>query len=146
MATCFDSKMLQSGYSLNPIVDTSSKLPIKTGHDTHSSSFLCCFMYFSCCSMYFCVVLCIVCFVSFSVLFVCICVLNYCYRVATQLQLNISYHTVHILGSQIVHCTWCIYDMAQRITWWWLFRVETCRYMYNLTIINRCLTVIIYFK
>src|SRR5215475_10789893 len=39
----------------------------------------------------FCVVLCIVCFVSFSVLFVCICVLNYCHRVATQLQLNISY-------------------------------------------------------
>jgi hypothetical protein len=41
--------------------------------------------------MYFCVVLCIVCFVSFSVLFVCICVLYYCHRVATQLQLNISY-------------------------------------------------------
>ena len=40
----------------------------------------------------FCVVLCIVCFVSFSVLFVCICVLNYRHRVATQLQLNISYH------------------------------------------------------
>jgi hypothetical protein len=42
--------------------------------------------------MYFCVVLCIVCFVSFSALFVCICVLNYRHRVATQLQLNISYH------------------------------------------------------
>ena len=49
--------------------------------------------------MYFCVVLCIVCFVlgivcfvSFSVLFVCICLLNYCHRLATQLQLNISYH------------------------------------------------------
>jgi hypothetical protein len=40
----------------------------------------------------FCVVLCIVCFVSFSVLFVCICVLYYCQRVATRLQLNISYH------------------------------------------------------
>jgi hypothetical protein len=43
----------------------------------------------------FCVVLCI--FVLFYVLFcdvlciVCICVLNYCHRVATQLQLNISY-------------------------------------------------------
>jgi hypothetical protein len=51
------------------------------------------FYVFLCCSMYclFCVVLCIVCFVSFSVLFVCICVLNYCHRVATQLQLNISY-------------------------------------------------------
>ena len=42
--------------------------------------------------MYFCVVLCIVCFVTYSVLSVCICVLNYCRRVATQLQLNISYH------------------------------------------------------
>jgi len=39
----------------------------------------------------FCVVLCIVCFVSFSVLFVYMCVLNNCHRVATQLQLNISY-------------------------------------------------------
>jgi len=66
--------------------------------------FLCCSMYFLCCSMYVCValcifvlfyvcfvVLCIVCFVSFSVLFVCICVLYYCHRMATQLQLNISY-------------------------------------------------------
>jgi hypothetical protein len=44
-----------------------------------------------CCSMYFCVVLCIVCFVTFPVFFVCICVLYYCHRVATQLQLNISY-------------------------------------------------------
>ena len=32
------------------------------------------------------------CFVSFSVLFVCNCVLYYCHRVATQLQLNISYN------------------------------------------------------
>jgi hypothetical protein len=40
----------------------------------------------------FCVVLCIVCFVSFCVLFMCKCVLYYCHRVATQLQLNISYH------------------------------------------------------
>jgi len=49
-------------------------------------------MYFLCCSMYFCV-LCIVCFVTFPVLFVCLCVLNNCHWVATQLQLNISYHT-----------------------------------------------------
>jgi len=42
--------------------------------------------------MYFCVVLRIVRFVTYSVLFVCICVLYYCHRVATQLQLNISYH------------------------------------------------------
>jgi len=44
--------------------------------------------------MRFCVVLCIVCFVTYSVLFVCICVLNYCHWVATQLQLNISYHII----------------------------------------------------
>jgi len=50
------------------------------------------FLSFLCCSMYFCVVLCIVCFVMFSVLFACICVLNNCHRVATQLQLNMSYH------------------------------------------------------
>jgi hypothetical protein len=68
----------------------------KTGHSPHSSSFLCC-------SMYFCVVLCIVCFVSFSVLFVCICVLNYCHRVATQLQLSISYHTTnHTISYHII--------------------------------------------
>jgi hypothetical protein len=55
--------------------------------------FLCCSMHFLCCSIYFfCVVLCDVCFVMFPVLFVCICVLYYCHRVATQLQLNISYH------------------------------------------------------
>jgi len=34
--------------------------------------------------------------VSFSVLFVCICVLNYCHRVATQLQLNISYRIQYV--------------------------------------------------
>ena len=45
--------------------------------------------------MYFCVVLCIVCFVTYSVWFVCICVLNYCHWVATQLQLNISYHITY---------------------------------------------------
>ena len=54
------------------------------------------------CSIYFCVVLCIVCFVSSSVLFVCICVLNYCHQVATQLQLNISYHiSYHIISYHI---------------------------------------------
>ena len=47
---------------------------------------------FLCCSMYcsFCDLLCIVC--------VCICVLNYCHRVATHLQLNISYHiSAHLI-------------------------------------------------
>jgi len=66
--------------------------PAKTGHGPHSSKFLCCSIHFLCCSMYFCVVLRIVGFVSFSVLFVCVCVLYDCHRVATQLQLNISYH------------------------------------------------------
>jgi hypothetical protein len=41
-------------------------------------------------------VVCICCFVLFSVLFVCICVLYYCHRVATQLQLNISYHIMYL--------------------------------------------------
>jgi hypothetical protein len=44
--------------------------------------------------LFFCAFLCNVCFVSFSVMFVCICVLYYCHRVATQLQLNISYHII----------------------------------------------------
>ena len=45
----------------------------------------------------FAVVVYIVCFVSFFVLSVCICVLYYCHRVATQLQLNISYIIYHTL-------------------------------------------------
>ena len=39
---------------------------------------------------------------SFSVLFVCICVLYYCHRVATQLQLNISYHISYPIVSYII--------------------------------------------
>jgi hypothetical protein len=58
----------------------------------------------------FCVVLCIVCFVSFSVLFVCICVQYYCHRVATQLQLNISYHFTSVQRSVFVNL------MASNIT------------------------------
>ena len=61
--------------------------PAKTGHGPHSSKI---FVLFS------------VLFVSivlFSVLFVCICILYYCHRVATQLQLNISYHIIyHIIS------------------------------------------------
>jgi hypothetical protein len=50
----------------------------------------------------FCVVLCIVCFVSFCVLFVSKCVLYCCHRVATQLQLNISYHiSYHIISNKL---------------------------------------------
>jgi len=53
--------------------------------------------------MYFCVVLYIVCFVSFSVLFLCICVLYYCHRVATQLQVNMSYHmSFHMKGISLI--------------------------------------------
>jgi len=69
--------------------------PAKTGHGPHSS--------------YFCIVVCIVCFVSFSVLFVCICVLYYCHRVATKLQLNISYH----IFVRTTKGTFCIK--------WWIF-------------------------
>jgi hypothetical protein len=65
-------------------------------------------MYFLCCSVYFCVVLWIDCIVSFSVLFVCICVLNYCHRVATQLQLNISYH----INNSVYFVMYC--DMFRR--------------------------------
>jgi heme/copper-type cytochrome/quinol oxidase subunit 2 len=56
--------------------------PAKMGHGPHSSSL---------------VVICVVCFVSFPVLFVCICVLYYCHRVATQLQLNISYTIIIVI-------------------------------------------------
>jgi len=52
--------------------------------------------------------------------------------------------TVHFLGSQNVHCSWCIYDMVQQIAWWWLLPVETCRYMHNLTVINRCVWLKLY--
>ena len=48
-------------------------------------------------ALFDCVVLCIVC--------VCICVLYYCHRVATQLQLNISYHIIlyHIIYRITLH-------------------------------------------
>jgi hypothetical protein len=46
----------------------------------------------------FCVVVCIYCFVSFSIFFVCICVLYYCHRLATQLQLNTSYHISYYMS------------------------------------------------
>ena len=52
-----------------------------------------------------CVVLCIVCFVSFSVLFVCAYMCTVLLpRVATQLQLSISYHIIsyHIISYHII--------------------------------------------
>jgi len=39
----------------------------------------------------------------FPVLFVCKCVLYYCHRVATQLQLNISYHTISYQSYLLTH-------------------------------------------
>jgi hypothetical protein len=54
------------------------------------------------------------------------------------------YFNVNFLGSQNVHCTWYTYDMVQRIAWWWLLRVETCRCMHNLSIINRCVWLKLY--
>jgi hypothetical protein len=79
------------------------------------------FYVFLCCSMYFCVVLCIVYFVSFSVLFACICVLNNCHRVATQLQLNISYHintllAIHLFYEEIIQVFYKLYRIVQMIT------------------------------
>jgi hypothetical protein len=58
----------------------------KTEHGRNLPNFCVVLCIFLCSSMYclFCVAVCIVC--------MCICVLNYCHRVATQLQLNISYH------------------------------------------------------
>jgi hypothetical protein len=38
-----------------------------------------------------------------TLLFVCICVLNYCHRVATQLQLNISYIVYHHIIYRIIY-------------------------------------------
>jgi hypothetical protein len=61
------------------------------------------FYVFLCCFVYFCVVLCIVCFVSFSKLFVRVCILYYCHRVVTQLQLNIPYQIMAIIGL-VNHC------------------------------------------
>ena len=54
------------------------------------------------CSYLFFVLLYVVCFVLFSVLFVCVCVLYDCHRVATQLQLNVSYHIISVLISKAV--------------------------------------------
>ena len=57
-------------------------------------------------------IICIVCFVSFSVLFVCKCVLKYCHRVATQLQLNISY--IYCLFC-VVLCIVCVYMCIEQL-------------------------------
>ena len=69
------------------------------------------FYVFLCCSMYCSsVVLCIV--------YVCICVLNYCHRVATQLQLNISYHISYRIISYIISyyiISYIIYHIASYI-------------------------------
>ena len=51
---------------------------------------------------------------------------------------------VNFLGSQNVHCTWCIYNMVQWTAWWWLLRVETWRYTHNFSIINICVWLKLY--
>jgi len=51
--------------------------------------------------------------VLFYVLSVCKCVLYYCHWVATQLQLNISYHiTYHIISYHIIS-----YHMCRHMQW-----------------------------
>ena len=94
--------------------------PAKTGNGPHSSQFLCC-------SMYICAVLRIVCFASFSVLFVCICALYYCHRVATQLQLDISYHFSSVQRSDSLNL------MASNITLTEI-KLEGCKTVQNIKI------------
>jgi hypothetical protein len=102
--------------------------------------------------MFFCVVLCIVCFVSFSALFVCICVLNYCHRVATQLQLNISYISFRVYSTYIVfrllsYLTWSDFvqqnihlriefGMKDKIIFYLIFRklLRFCRHLWNISL------------
>jgi len=64
-----------------------------------------------------------VCFVSFSVLFVCICVLYYCHRMATQLQLNISYH--HLWHPHIMFLDW-----HYSLGYWWLCKITTKKFLF----------------
>jgi len=71
----------------------------KTGHGPHSS--------YKWNVLYYVLLVSIV---SFSLLFVCKCVLYYCHRVATQLQLNISYHiSYHIIYRIVLYIiSYCI--------------------------------------
>jgi hypothetical protein len=68
---------------------------------------------YSYCYVYVLFLLCMLCSVSFCVLFVCKCLLYYCHRVATQLQLNISYHIkiatqlAGIIRSMNMELHWC---------------------------------------
>ena len=59
-------------------------------------------MFFGC-SMYFCVFLCVVSLCRSLYFFVCICALYYCHRVATQLQLAISYQIPSIARKPTIH-------------------------------------------
>jgi hypothetical protein len=56
-------------------------------------------------------------FVS-CVLFVCKCVQHYCHRVATQLQLNISYHSYHIMSCILLSAFVCWYIDGMQV---WAF-------------------------
>jgi hypothetical protein len=71
--------------------------------------------------MYFCV-LCIVCFVTFPVLFVCICVLNNCHRVATHLQLNISYH--NIIQGDVFELILCIMKKVSKLFYRYCIHID----------------------
>jgi len=110
--------------------------PAKMGHGPHSS-------YFLCCSMYFCVVLCIACFVSFSVLFVCICVLYYCHRMATQMQLNISYRMSTYAHTSTVTC-FGIYSAPHTHTHTHLTRNCICSHIYQHFIITTHYYILFY--
>ena len=55
---------------------------------------------------------------SFSVLFVCICVLHYCHRVATQLQLNISYHMSYQCNHSRRQRVWSPVGRKKKVKFW----------------------------
>jgi hypothetical protein len=92
--------------------------------------------------MYFCVVLCIVCFVTFPV-FVCICVLNNCHRVATKLQLNISYHISYTEELVLNILATCASGMTKTIPdveiGRWVGKNVKCTLVQTLRLCTRCM-------
>jgi hypothetical protein len=59
-------------------------------------------------------------FVLFYILFVCICVLYYCHRVATQLQLNISYR----ISYHVYHIIYHIYHIKYHIIYYIIYIIS----------------------